>query len=100
MDIGFGQLTLDELGPCEEVLQTPRHPYPRLLLESVPRLGVPVAFDAVSSSTELPSNRRLPAGCFFRDRCPLAREGCDRPQALLTAAGEHRVRCHVEAGQP
>jgi len=95
----LGQIV--ELGTCEEVLKTPRHPYTRLLLESVPRLGVPVAFDAVSNSTELPSNRRLPTGCFFRDRCPLAREGCERPQALLTATGpEHRVRCHVEAGQP
>jgi peptide/nickel transport system ATP-binding protein len=92
----LGQIV--ELGTCEDVLRTPRHPYTRLLLESVPQLGVPVADDAVSSSTELPSNRRLPRGCFFRDRCPLAREGCERPQVLLEAGGpEHRVRCHVEA---
>ena len=90
----LGQIV--ELGTCEEVLKTPRHPYTRLLLESVPQLGVPVADDAVSSSTELPSNRRLPGGCFFRDRCPLARAGCERPQALQAGQG-HRVRCHVQA---
>jgi len=93
----LGQIV--ELGTCAEVLETPRHPYTRLLLESVPKLGVPVGDDAVSSNTELPSNRHLPSGCYFRERCPLAREGCERPQTLQAgAAGTgHQVRCHVQA---
>jgi peptide/nickel transport system ATP-binding protein len=94
----LGQIV--ELGPTEAVLGAPRHPYTRLLLESVPRLGVAVAEDAASSSTELPSNRNLPTGCFFRDRCPLARDGCQRPQALQPVAGApgRLVRCHVQVG--
>jgi peptide/nickel transport system ATP-binding protein len=92
----LGQIV--ELGESEAVLGRPRHPYTRLLLESVPRLGVPVPADAAASSTELPSNRRLPRGCFFRDRCPLARDGCDRPQALLGDGTDpaRLVRCHVQ----
>jgi len=92
----LGQIV--ELGPTAEVMAAPRHPYTRLLLESVPQLGLAVAEDAVSSSTELPGNRQLPAGCFFRDRCPDARAGCERSQALRAAGGAERsVRCHVHA---
>jgi len=90
----LGQIV--ELGGTAEVMRAPRHPYTRLLLESVPQLGPAVGEDAVSSSTELPGNRQLPSGCFFRDRCPDARAGCERPQGLLPAAGgERSVRCHV-----
>jgi peptide/nickel transport system ATP-binding protein len=90
----LGQIV--ELGRTEEVLRAPLHPYTRLLLESVPRLGEPVDEDALSATTELPGNRRLPGGCFFRDRCPLAQAGCERPQALAGQA-RLRVRCHVQA---
>ncbi len=93
----LGQIV--ELGEAREVLRAPRHPYTRLLLDAVPRLGVAVAEDAVSASTELPGNRKLPGGCFFRDRCPLARAGCELPQALAPVAGNVRraVRCHLQA---
>ena len=72
------------------MLKDPRHPYTRLLLESVPQLGVPIRADAASSNTELPSNRHLPTGCFFKDRCPLAGQGCEKPQDLKACAGPLR----------
>ena len=92
----LGQIV--ELGATAEVMKKPKHPYTRLLLESVPQLGVPINADAVSSSTELPSNRHLPSGCFFRDRCPLACNGCEKPQDLKSSATspEHSVRCHLQ----
>jgi peptide/nickel transport system ATP-binding protein len=92
----LGQIV--ELGATAEVMKHPKHPYTQLLLESVPQLGVPIREDAVSSNTELPSNRQLPSGCFFRDRCPLARQGCERPQDLRsgTAPPDHFVRCHLQ----
>ncbi len=89
----LGQIV--EQGPAEEVFGQPRHPYTRLLLESVPRLGA-VFPPGLPQDAELPGNRRLPAGCFFRDRCPLATTGCERPQELLPAPGSGRlVRCHL-----
>lgn len=94
----LGQIV--ELGPAAQVLEHPRHPYTQLLLEAVPRLGVSVDDAHASAPTELPGNRNLPKGCFFRDRCPKTTVGCDRPQALLpakTADSAERVRCHLES---
>ena len=92
----LGQIV--ELGATAEVLKAPQHPYMQLLLESVPQLGVPIRMDEVSSSTELPSNRLLPSGCFFKDRCPLACQGCEKPQDLEEGAlhSGHLVRCHLQ----
>ncbi|WP_062382524.1 oligopeptide/dipeptide ABC transporter ATP-binding protein [Pseudomonas abietaniphila] len=94
----LGQIV--ELGSAAEVLERPRHPYTQLLLDAVPRLGVPVDDAHVSAPTELPGNRNLPTGCFFRDRCPEATAGCDTPQQLLpakAAAGGEWVRCHLQS---
>jgi peptide/nickel transport system ATP-binding protein len=94
----LGQIV--ELGSAAEVLERPRHPYTQLLLDAVPRLGVPVDDAQVSAPTELPGNRNLPTGCFFRDRCPKATAGCDTPQQLLPAkatAGGEWVRCHLQS---
>jgi len=91
----LGQIV--ELGDAEQVLERPSHPYTRLLLEAVPRLDQPLTGDAAAQRTELPGNRMLPSGCFFRDRCPQAGAGCERPQALLPATGVE-VRCHRAAG--
>lgn len=87
-----------ETGPCGQVLESPAHPYTRLLLDSVPRMGQPFAEDLAAANVELPGNRRLPEGCFFRDRCPLATAGCERPQALrpVSRAGQATAcRCHL-----
>ena len=54
------------------VLSQPRHPYTQLLLDSVPRTGEPLDEIWHYAKTDLPGNRHLPVGCYFRDRCPLA----------------------------
>ncbi|MBW9350810.1 ABC transporter ATP-binding protein [Citrobacter sp. EC_71] len=87
----LGQIV--ELGETQQVLTHPAHPYTRLLLESVPKTGAPLAEDLVLRKTELPGNRTLPEGCFFRDRCPLAIRGCENKQALLTSETGSEVRC-------
>lgn len=86
----LGQIV--ELGQAQQVLGAPQHPYTRLLLESVPQAGRPLLDDA-PRKTELPGNRRLPQGCYFRDRCPRAASGCEQPQALREGEGGCAVRC-------
>jgi peptide/nickel transport system ATP-binding protein len=89
----LGQIV--ELGQAAQVLDQPRHPYTRLLLEAVPRLGVALHAEQVAAPTELPGNRHLPTGCFFRDRCSLCTVGCDKPQ-VLQGDERQRARCHLQ----
>lgn len=84
----LGQIV--ELGDSDKVLDAPSHPYTRLLLESVPKITDAGDMTAAIENTELPSNRRLPQGCFFRDRCSVAQAGCEKPQSLVVG-----VRCHL-----
>ena len=85
----LGQIV--EMGETRQVLDNPAHPYTRLLMESVPRIGSPLGEGV--RNTELPGNRRLPTGCFFRERCPYASQGCERPQPLEAQANGAQVRC-------
>jgi peptide/nickel transport system ATP-binding protein len=85
-----------ELGAAGDVLERPAHPYTRALLAAVPRLDNDEPVAPPVRDTELPSNRVLPTGCFFRARCLYATAGCERPQALA-AFGAREVRCHRAA---
>ncbi|HAS1025057.1 ABC transporter ATP-binding protein [Enterobacter cloacae] len=87
----LGQIV--ELGTAAQVLITPRHPYTRLLLDSVPRTGESLDENLALRKTDLPGNRHLPEGCYFRDRCPQATQGCERPQPLQPSHEGRSVRC-------
>jgi peptide/nickel transport system ATP-binding protein len=83
-----------EDGPVEAVLDHPRHPYTRGLLDSVPANNV-----ARGKGTRLrqipgmtPSLLKLGAGCAFRDRCDRAIDACAAMPELLPE-GERRLRC-------
>ena len=82
-----------EVGPAEQVFSDPRHPYTRLLLETIPSVENPIR-DRRPMSGEVPSPIAPPPGCPFHPRCPMAEARCqvERPQlrgdARLTA-------CHL-----
>lgn len=87
----LGQIV--ELGDTQQVLNAPSHPYTQLLLDSVPKAGAPLDDSLALRKTDLPGNRQLPTGCYFRDRCPLATTGCEQPQALQSSSDGRAVRC-------
>lgn len=91
----LGQIV--EAGPAQAVLEHPAHPYTRTLLATVPSLEHPLPELAGERIGELPNNRVLPSGCFYRERCRSAGAGCDKPQGLSAygeAATGRQVRCH------
>jgi peptide/nickel transport system ATP-binding protein len=75
-----------EVGPAEEVLTRPLHPYTRALVEVVPERGGDLAGRRVLAG-EAPDPTRIPPGCRFHPRCPEVAEG--RAAAL---GQEHRCR--------
>ncbi|RRR27370.1 ABC transporter ATP-binding protein [Schaalia georgiae] len=83
-----------EEGPAEEVVASPRHPYTKALIDSIP---VPDpefehADDAIKLTGEPPSAINPPEGCRFRPRCPFATDECMAQPPL--SGGGHRVACH------
>ena len=86
-----------EEGPTEEVFRRPRHPYTRMLLESVPLLDPPVErarLAALPAYGESPSAVDRPSGCTFRTRCPAAISTCaDRRPEPESVAESHQVAC-------
>jgi peptide/nickel transport system ATP-binding protein len=69
-----------EMGPVEQVLDAPAHPYTRGLLRSVPA-NTPPGQRLQSIEGMAPSLADLPEGCAFQARCPERREACARANA-------------------
>jgi len=89
--------TFVEMGPVEEVIERPLHPYTEALLWSQP-LPVPASRRARERRVlqgEIPSPMAPPSGCRFRTRCPHARERCAAEVPAWSDAGGGRwVACH------
>jgi peptide/nickel transport system ATP-binding protein len=85
---------LVELGSIAEVFRTPRHPYTRMLIDSVPTFENRGHFVGTPGTT--PSLARLPPGCSFAPRCRFAMEICRRvrPESSVVAPGRS-VACHL-----
>ena len=68
---------LAEKAPADEIVSAPRHPYTRLLVSSLPEVGVRFAEKQLCGIPgRPPSLLEPPTGCRFRDRCPLASDRC------------------------
>jgi peptide/nickel transport system ATP-binding protein len=82
-----------ETGPAASLLERPRHPYTRGLLNSVPKIGHSRGF--LEQIPGLPANLlALPPGCPFEPRCGYTVEACRGRLPDLVDLGEGRsVRC-------
>ena len=80
-----------EEAPAAELFARPAHPYTVSLLSAVPEPGR----QRIHLTGEPPSTLRLPQGCAFRARCPVALPVCAEPPPLTTIATGHRVLCHA-----
>jgi oligopeptide/dipeptide ABC transporter ATP-binding protein len=81
-----------ELTTGRELFRRPQHPYTRLLLDSTPLAGRPMA--ASDDAGEPASILNPPAGCVFHPRCAYAIDRCreHRPDLLPSGAGFNA--CH------
>jgi peptide/nickel transport system ATP-binding protein len=92
-----------EIGPTEEVLLRPKHPYTKALLDVVPEAG---GIDRPILSGEPPDPTRIPDGCRFNPRCPIVASGqatvlgiearCKSEDlGLLELGNGHFAACHA-----
>lgn len=83
-----------ELAPAERLFSVPRHPYAKLLIETVPDLNR-IGFTRKPMSGEVPNPINPPSGCAFHPRCSFANDRCRTEQPQLQADGEGtQVACH------
>jgi peptide/nickel transport system ATP-binding protein len=82
-----------EIGPADDVINNPVHPYTRALVDSIPDLG--------RESRVLPgepaSPLSPPSGCAFHPRCPVAIDTCSESQLDVRLEGApgnpHQIAC-------
>ena len=83
-----------EVGPAENIFKMPRHPYTKLLADSAPVVGRPLAAPDTSHA-ELPDPLNPPAGCAFASRCPRATTLCENSEPHLRSMGDDQfAACH------
>ena len=86
-----------EVGPKDQVFESPGHPYTMGLLNSLPTAA---RARLVSIPGSPPDPAALPPGCPFAPRCPSHLAACDEaPPPLQAVNGDHRVAC-IRAGEP
>ena len=80
-----------ESGRTEDLLDSPLHPYTRALLEARPRLDLPPEERLPTLPGQPPDPARLPPGCAFSPRCPIAEPACDDAVPDWRELGELRM---------
>ena len=82
-----------ESGPAEHMFSTPRHPYTRLLLDTIPDVERPNR-ERRPMSGEVPSPIAPPPGCHFHPRCSFARDACRNSFPSDRQVGGATIACH------
>ncbi|WP_032392461.1 ABC transporter ATP-binding protein [Rhodococcoides fascians] len=83
-----------ETGLVSEVFGSPRHPYTKGLLDSVPVHAVR-GEDLKSIGGTPPDLHSIPSGCVYQARCPIARDICISARPPLESVGNGRMSaCH------
>jgi len=89
---------LCEMAASASVFNKPRHPYTKLLLETLPDISMNRR-DRAPMAGEVPNPMNPPPGCVFHPRCPLAADVCTREIPAQTMVDDAMVACHAVAGE-
>ncbi|HXI07828.1 MAG: ABC transporter ATP-binding protein [Bradyrhizobium sp.] len=83
-----------EIGPVQDVIRNPLHPYAKGLMGAIPTLAGE-DHRLVQIPGSMPRLSAIPPGCSFNPRCSFAFERCrvDRPEPLRH--GAQSVACHL-----
>ena len=86
-----------EEAPVEELFYSPKHPYTRALLTSIPNIYSAPRERMPSLQGSIPHPLNRPTGCAFHPRCPAYMPGvCESHEPSLTQVADmHRVSCFL-----
>jgi peptide/nickel transport system ATP-binding protein len=85
---------LAEKSTAEEIVRAPRHPYTKMLLSSLPEVGVRFAEKRLKGIPgRPPSLLDPPAGCPFKARCPFAAAKCAECPVFAEVEPGRSVAC-------
>lgn len=81
-----------ETGPAAAVLNHPRHPYTKALIETLPAHAVDGRLPTIKGM--VPDLSTLPQGCRFADRCAFVERQCgDQSPEMIEMDKDHFVAC-------
>lgn len=81
-----------EIGPVDHVIGSPKHPYTRGLMGSIPSIHRTSATLAQIDGS-MPRLNAIPPGCAFHPRCPARMDRCSRERPELMPAEESLAAC-------
>ena len=86
-----------EQAPVDAIFHSPKHPYTRALLRSIPRMRARSRERLTPIAGAVPHPYDRPAGCPFHPRCPDFMAGtCDRESpGPRTVGARHTVSCFL-----
>jgi len=92
---------LVEIGPVEQVINDPQHPYTKALMWATPDFTSQELLertqrleDAPLQTIDVPDMDDPPSGCYFHPRCPEAREACTQVEPETVPVDDrHTVEC-------
>lgn len=88
---------LVEIGPPEQIIQNPQHPYTKALRWATPSIKETRSTEMPIRSIDIPDPMNPPSGCRFHTRCPEAREACkgEHPELHQIDQDGHRAACFM-----
>jgi peptide/nickel transport system ATP-binding protein/oligopeptide transport system ATP-binding protein len=87
-----------EAAPVEPLFRSPRHPYTKALLNSIPSIEKPdQRLETIPGN--VPSALDYPEGCHFRDRCAQAKQRCAAEHPPLYEDESAASRCFLSDPQ-
>ena len=83
-----------EIGPTEQIIRSPQHPYTKVLIDAVPVPDPENKRPEPNISGEVPSPIALPSGCRFHPRCQETADECRKqPPPIIQVGPNHFVEC-------
>jgi peptide/nickel transport system ATP-binding protein len=91
-----------EVGSVDKVIKEPKHPYTRLLVNSIPLADPDLQWGSDNGVEAKPSTPGAPTrGCKFANRCPYVMPEChELPPPLFRTDEDRAVACYLHKSSP